>query len=149
MTDARIDALALAVDILEDVDQGASDRGTSPERLAEVRELARFILGEDAPGGADADPAEDGAEEYPEPGPLGPLTEVHCSDTPSDLATVQGGRSAVHGAVVRLAVGTAQGGGMVLLTPADARRFAAGLLNAADEADGTAGLAFGTGSPQS
>ncbi|SCL33063.1 hypothetical protein GA0070616_4625 [Micromonospora nigra] len=90
---------------------------------------------------ADPQPAEDTRD----PGPLGPKREVACADTPTDKATVQGGVSAVHGPSVRLSVASGTtGGGLVILTTADARRFAAGILDAADEADGGNGpLLFG------
>ncbi|MDG4792686.1 hypothetical protein [Micromonospora sp. WMMD1082] len=108
--------------------------GDPSEHASRALEVATFLLDYDTPA-----PADD-----PEPGPLGPKRTVSCADTPADKATVQGGMSTAHGPAVRLSVHGPNGGGLVILTPDDARRFAAGLLDAADEADGGAGrLMFG------
>lgn len=150
MTEARTDALALAVDILEDVDQGASDRGTSPERLAEVRELARFILGEEETEEVeevDAEEPEEGRLNLREGMPNGPAYRVQCAATPGDYAYTRSGKSGNRPFVYVEA--TADGETRaVALDVAEARAFAAAILNAADDAEGASPLLMFQPSPE-
>ncbi|OZV74783.1 hypothetical protein CA850_29850 [Micromonospora echinospora] len=83
-----------------------------------------------------------------EPGPLGALSSVPCTVVPSDSAWVDAYQT-VRGKRVRLGLVDGSTRPNIVVTPSDARRYAAGILNAADEADGTSRLLFGIGSPQS
>lgn len=135
-----IDALSEAVDIVEELTKGASTAGTLAERAGAALEVAGFILGleevEDEEGVTDLGTIAG-------TGVVGPLTSVECSVTTGDSAKADAFRGPLG---VRVRVSVAEGGNenMVILTAADARRYAAAILNAAaDEADGTTGLPFG------
>ncbi|MFI7069566.1 hypothetical protein [Micromonospora sediminicola] len=146
----REEALATALDFLDEVDQGSSERDGTPARARAALDVARFLLNEEE--GSEVvyvDPAEDGADEYPEPGPLGPVYELRCVVSPADMVAVQGGVHPTQGRILRLGFSTEGRSDFLIVSPAEARRLAAGILNAADDADGTAGLSFGVGSPQS
>lgn len=127
-----IDALSEAVDIVDELTKGASTAGTLAERAGAALEVASFILGLE-----EEEDDEDAAS-----GIVGPSQTVECSVTTGDSAKVDAFRGPLG---VRVRVSVAEGGNenMVILTPADARRYAAAILNAADEADGTTGLPFG------
>lgn len=73
---------------------------------------------------------------------VGPTRSVRCAETPTDGVSVRPAVAPNLGPIV--ALGAVQGGdtAMIALRPSDARRFAAGVLDAADEADGTEPLLF-------
>lgn len=73
----------------------------------------------------------------------GEITAVPCAFDPEDGASVRR-MGAVNNAGTRVAIATVMGDEetAVAVTPADARAFAAAILNAADEADGTVPLRF-------
>lgn len=102
--------------------------GTAAERSAAALDVARFLL-----YGAKA--ADD--EEYEEEaeGPVGPAYTVESCFGPGDRAYVRAG--AQEGSRYVMLMLTADGEHCkVPLSPRDARMFAAGILNAADEAEG-------------
>lgn len=78
----------------------------------------------------------------PETIPMHPMTRTHCVVDPADYAEAVAGvrDDDVRAVAVKIAVGGRVGS--VVFTPPLARCFAAGLLNAADAADGTVPLNF-------
>ncbi|GAA4981369.1 hypothetical protein [Actinopolymorpha pittospori] len=83
-------------------------------------------------------------EEYEEEAvAAGPTRSVNCHEDPGDLIAVRAARGGPHGAIVLFQTKSASADPMtVVLKPAVARSFAAGILDAADEADGTSRLHF-------
>ncbi|MFG3715784.1 hypothetical protein [Micromonospora sp. NPDC047730] len=127
---------------------------TTPDKMiaAEVC-VAAFLMDYSAPPEPEASEEPEGEteaadEKDSEPGPLGPVRHAVCAVSPPDAAYTEAYRT-VRGPMVRLGVADGPSRFNVVLTPSDARRFAAGILNAADEADGTDALHFGVGSPLS
>ncbi|RLK22624.1 hypothetical protein DER29_0461 [Micromonospora sp. M71_S20] len=147
MTMDRSDALAVGMEVIEDADAGAATCGTSPERAAVALEIARFLVGADGYD-EEADEETEEAAQLDAIGPLGALASVTCSVSPGDTAAVDAYQT-VRGKRVRVVTTDSGNRHTIVLTPEDARRFAAGILNAADAADGTSGLSFGVGSPLS
>ncbi|MEV1157720.1 hypothetical protein AB0J27_20205 [Micromonospora chokoriensis] len=135
----RAEAMSDAVEIVEELTEGTPKPGSAPDRVAAAIAVASFLLGLDEDG---EEVDEDADEEPTVSGIVGAVQSVSCCVTPSDGATADAFRGPL-GTRVRLGIREGGSRSMVILTPADARRFAAGLLNAADEADGTAGLPFG------
>lgn len=73
--------------------------------------------------------------------PAGPLRRAACIHTPGDEAAIQGialGNREAVAFTIKAGEETSQ----VILSPGHARALAAGILNAADEADGTTPLVF-------
>ena len=79
-----------------------------------------------------------------EAGQLGAPSFAPCAVAPgTDRITVQRvGPSATETTVIGVTIETTMGGGFVNLTPANARRIAVAILDAADEADATEKLDF-------
>jgi len=117
-------------------------RGTAPDRVAASVMVAEFLIGdqEEEPAAPPATP-----DDY---APAGPARLVECEVTPGDRLFVRAARPS-DGTAGRPLVGiaaTANGEtAEVILSPARARAWAAGVLDAADEADGTTPLNFAHG----
>lgn len=127
---------------------------TPAEALAQGREFVE-AFGPGVPAGSRArlaldvatflveysDPQPDEAEEVDavgdtdNPRPLGARLSVPCSVDPSDRAMTDAYQTA-RGKRVRVMVGDGSHSHSIVLTPAAARSYAAGILNAADECDG-------------
>lgn len=71
----------------------------------------------------------------------GPLTFARCAENPADTVGVRSASLRI-GNIVAIAVTQNDEQNIVVLSPKDARAFAAGVLNSADEADGTSPLVF-------
>lgn len=109
-------------------------RSLAPSGTAEVLAVAAFLM-EYAAAGFELEADDD--EPYESGMPAGPLYDVRCAVTPSEQAQVVGLASGRVG----LRTAGADGPGVTLaITAKDARGFAAALLNAADDADGTSPL---------
>ncbi|MEU8655240.1 hypothetical protein [Actinoplanes philippinensis] len=114
-------------------------RGTAPERTFAALAVAEFLL--DEHGG-------DEGNGEPEPGPVepaGPVREIACEVDPGDSLRVVGVKAPDSRSRPCVAFrATAQAGDSVevIISPTRARTFAAGVLDAADEADGTTPLNF-------
>lgn len=110
-------------------------RELDAQKTADALAVAAFLM-EYAP--TLTEQAADGDEEDEADGmPTGPLSTVHCLHDPAD--TIQA--AAVRGEAVGVRIVAGGGDAIgVVLTARDARAFAAGLLNAADEADGSSPL---------
>ncbi|MGC5319299.1 hypothetical protein ACPXB5_11230 [Micromonospora arida] len=126
-----------AVDYVEQLSKDATDRGSVPERVAAAIEVAAFLLGLDEDG-------EEVDEDEDAPVISAPATRVSCTVSPGDYVEVFAEPNDYDTPRVRLRVVEGVRPSSVALTPADARSLAAGLLNAADEADGTTPLTFTT-----
>lgn len=74
--------------------------------------------------------------------PAGPIYSARCIDTEGDVVATRGVDHGQYGPVVAVQVRAGADIGTILLKPGPARAFAAGILNAADEADGTQPLMF-------
>ncbi|TDC29974.1 hypothetical protein [Micromonospora sp. KC213] len=107
---------------------------TSDARARVALDVATFLVEYDDPQPAEDD--EDDADgDTGNPGPIGAALAVPCTVDPGDQATTDAYQT-VRGKRVRVTVvedGRRHG---VVLTPAAARSYAAGILNAADACDG-------------
>ena len=74
--------------------------------------------------------------------PAGPTKSARCIDTEGDVIACRGVKKGPHGACVVVQMKHGDNTGMVVLKPSGARAFAAGMLDAADESDGTTPLLF-------
>lgn len=83
--------------------------------------------------------AVDDEDEDAEPEPLGPLRYVACQAAPGDLVAVRAVGIGERAALV-LEARVSDESAKIVLTPTLARQFAAGMLDAADEADGESPL---------
>jgi hypothetical protein len=78
-------------------------------------------------------------------GLVGHLAAIECSQTEGDFATVRRLGREGEPQPPYVSIGVVEDGlpNVVVLTPTDARKYAAAILNAADEADGTPPLEWG------
>ncbi len=118
-------------------------RGTAPDRTAAAMMVAEFLVGEPQEEVAELPPA--APDDYTS---AGPARLVECEVSPGDRLFVRAARPPA-GSSGRPLVGieaTANGEtAQIVLSPSRARAWAAGVLDAADEADGTTPLNFLSG----
>lgn len=139
----RTDALDQAAAFVERLG-GHSFRTGNYARVQAVLDVAAFLLGETAEPEADTEPTE-GAP-YLDPSgervPLGPARKVMCQMDAGDYVYARAGK--ING-VPYVAVMIVVDGDPVtaMITPRDARAYAAGLLDCADEADGASPSVYG------
>ncbi|MEU4568681.1 hypothetical protein [Micromonospora sp. NPDC023956] len=124
-------------------------RGTAPERARAAAHIAAFLL--DYPDGwADEEPeeeavesAEDDDEIDPDDAvPVGPARKVMCDASPGDSVYVRAGRSGGRTGTPFVGLNVESDGEhrQIYLSPTKARAYAAGILDAADEAEGRSPL---------
>lgn len=145
----RIDALAIGLANLAAASKGIPRRqhGTAPDRVAAAVLVAEFLMRDSEHGGEELPTAE--AADYVS---AGPARSLECDVTPGDRLFVRGAKAPA-GTVGRPLIGieaTSSDGALVqvVVSPARARTWAAGILDAADEADGTTPLNFVKGDPE-
>jgi hypothetical protein len=108
----------------------------APADTTQALAVATFLM-EYAAAGVEHEHEPDEADEA-DGMPAGPVRYVQCSDTPTDGLQLVGTKSGW--VCVRIVSGGTEVLGGVVLTAKAARSFAAGLLDAADEADGSSPL---------
>ncbi|MEV0267704.1 hypothetical protein AB0H43_02925 [Hamadaea sp. NPDC050747] len=132
------EALTEAEQFVSRLTVGAGETSSDVVRTAVALAVAQFLLDNEAY--IEPEPTEGDVIDTTDSVPAGPARKVMCAANPGDYAYVRSGRT-VGGSgfvgLVNLADGETT---QVVLSPADARRYAAGILDAADEADGTSPL---------
>lgn len=143
----REDALSLGLGHVLAVSEGLprNHLGTAPERAAAAVLVAEFLVRDGQPE-AGAEPTAADPDDYT---PAGPTRVLDCDVEPGDRLFVRGAKPP-SGTLGRPLVGieaTSSSGAVVqvVVSPARARSWAAGILDAADEADGTTPLNFASG----
>ncbi|MFG3710146.1 hypothetical protein [Micromonospora sp. NPDC047730] len=140
----RVNALSLAMEVVDDATRGLPfwRRGSAVDRAGAALEVARFLVGEEEldEGYDEEEPEQgetsiDGPLDLAEATPVGPARRVECIASPGDYAYVRPGK--VSGKpFVHIEVHADGETESVFLAISEARRFAAGILDAADEAEG-------------
>lgn len=134
----RTDALSDAMRALDEMSKTAPvlRRGSLVDRARVVLDIARFLVGEDV--------TEKESEEEPSTAStvaVGPARRVPCSVSPGDYAYVRACKVGQRPAV-GLEIGADGESAQVVLGVRDARAYAAGILDAADEAEGGSPLLY-------
>lgn len=129
----REEALDLARAHLAEIGRSTIRKGSVADQARAALDLARFLL--DSEDAAVTEAAEAGADEGLTA--LSAYHDVKCAVDPQDSVSTRAGRHPRIGGVVTVDLSVSGEAGRVLLTPAAARQFAAGLLNDADTAEGT------------
>ncbi|MDG4801703.1 hypothetical protein [Micromonospora sp. WMMD980] len=110
-----------------------TDEPASPDKLADVAlSVAAFLVEYGEPEADDEAPAQ---LDISEAMPAGPARRVMCSATPGDFAYVRSGRVGAR-PFVHVEVHSDGELAAVALALAEARAYAAGILDACDEAEG-------------
>lgn len=131
-------ALAFGFGFVDEVGKSGRHRGQAHEEATAAVEVANYLMTWQAEAEIEAE-TEDAEEDYV---PGGPVRQVQCTLDGCDVAQVVATANGYIGLRV-VPDGNEEASIGVVLTPTQARQFAAGILNTADEADGTAPLMFG------
>lgn len=130
-------ALAFGFGYVDEIGTLGRRRGLAHEEASAAVKVAEFLMSWQAEGEIEA-AAEDAPEDYIAGGPV---RQVQCALDACDVAQVVATANGYIGLRV-VPSGNEEASIGVVLTPVLARQFAAGILNACDEADGTTPLTF-------